>query len=92
MDSEVKYTDIGMVRPHSIDVHVFTVDGIDMVEERFSNLTRRLHNNLANEVFDGCTKEGIENSRVICDLRSLQEKIYQKGSVMVRLEETKRRF
>ena len=31
----------------------------------------------------------IENCRVICDLKSLLEKIYQKGSVMVGLEGTK---
>ena len=58
------------------------------MEERLSTLTRRLHNNLANKVFDGCTKEVIENCRVICDLKSLLEKIYQKGSAMVGLEET----
>ena len=74
MDSEVKYTDIGTVRQtrlHSIDVHVSGADGIGMVKERLSTLTRRLHNNLANKAFDGCTKELIENCRVICDLKSL---------------------
>ena len=60
-----------------------------MVKERLSTLTRRLHNNLANKTFDGCTKEVIENCRVICDLKSLLEKIYQKESAMVGLEETK---
>ena len=44
---------------------------------------------LANEVFDDCTKEVIENCRVISDLKYLLEKIYQKGSVMVGLEEVK---
>ena len=92
MSSEVKYTDIGTVgqtRLHSIDAHVSAVDGIGMVKERLSTLTRRLHNNLANEVFDGCAKEVIENCRVICDLKSLLKKIYQKGSAVVGLEETK---
>ena len=92
MDSEVKYTEIGTVRQtraHSIDAHVSAADGIGMVKERLSTLTRRLHNNLANEAFDGCTKEVIENCRVICDLKSLLEKIYQKGSAMVGLEDTK---
>ena len=60
-----------------------------MVKERLSTLTWRLHNDLANEVFDDCTKEVIENCRVICDLKSLLEKIYQKGSVMVGLEGAK---
>ena len=92
MDFGVKYTDIGTVRQtrlHSIDAHVSATDGIGMMEERLSTLTRRLHNNLGNKVFDGCTKEVIENCRVICDLKSLLEKIYQKGSAMVGLEETK---
>ena len=60
-----------------------------MVKERLSTLTWRLHNDLANEVFDDCTKEVIENCRVICDLKSLLEKIYQKGSVIVGLEAVK---
>ena len=34
-------------------------------------------------------KEVIENCRVICNLRSLLVKIYQKRSVMVGLEEAK---
>ena len=92
MGSEVKYTDIGTVRQtrlHSIDAHVSAAGGIGMVKERLSTLTRRLHNDLANEVFDDCTKEVIENCRVICDLKSLLEKIYQKGSVMVGLEGAK---
>ena len=92
MDSEVKYTDIGTVRQtrlHSIDAHVSGADGIRMVKERLSTLTRRLHNNSANKAFDGCTKKLIENCRVICDLMSLLQKIYQKGSVMVGLEEAK---
>ena len=92
MGSEVKYTDIGTVRQtrlHSIDAHVSAAGGIGMVKERLSTLTRRLHNNLANEVFEGCRKEVIQNCGVICELKSLLEKIYQKGSAMVGLEETK---
>ena len=84
MGSEVKYTNIGTVRQtrlHSVDTQVSAADGIGMVKERLSTLTWRLHNDLANEVFDDCTKEVIENCRVICDLKSLLEKIYQKGSV-----------
>ena len=92
MDSEVKYTDTGTVRRtrvHYRDAFVSAADGIGMAKERLSTLTGRLHNNLANKAFDGCTKEVIENCRVICDLKSLLEKIYQKGSTMVGLEETK---
>ena len=92
MGSKVKYTDIGTVRQarfHSMDAHVSAAGRIGMMKERLSTLTRRLHNNLANDVFDGCTKEVIENCRVICDLKSSLEKIYQRGSAMVGLEETK---
>ena len=92
MGSEVKYTNIGTVRQtrlHSVDTQVSAADGIGMVKERLSTLTWRLHNDLANEVFDDCTKEVIENCRVICDMKSLLEKIYQKGSAMVGLETIK---
>ena len=92
MGSEVKYTKSGTVRQtrlHSADAQVSAADGISMVKERLSTLTWRFHNDLANEVFDDCTKEVIENCRVICDLKSLLEKIYQKGSVMVGLEGAK---
>ena len=88
MDSEVKYTNIGTVRQtrlHSVDTQVSAADGIGMVKERLSTLTWRLHNDLANEVFNDCTKEVIENCRVM----SLLEKIYQTGSVMVGLEGVK---
>ena len=92
LGSEVKYTNIGTLRQtrlHSVDAQVSAADGIGMVKERLSTLTWRFHNDLANEVFDGCTKEVIENCRVICDLKSLLEKICQKGSVMVGLKEAK---
>ena len=92
MGSEVKYTKIGtarQIRLHSVDVKVSAIDEMGMVKERLSALTWRLHNDLADEVSDDCTKEVIENCRVICDLKSLLEKIYQKGSVMVGLEEAK---
>ena len=92
MGSEVKYTNIGTVRQtrlHSVDVQVSVAKGIGMMKERLSALFWRLHNNLANEVFDDCTKEVIENCRVICDMKSLLEKIYQKGSAMVGLETIK---
>ena len=84
MGSEVKYTNIGTVRQtrlHSVDVQVSAADGIGMVKKRLSTLTWRLHSDLANQVFDDGTKKVIENCRVICDLKSLLEKIYQKGSV-----------
>ena len=80
MGSEVKYTNIGTVRQtrlHSVDAQVSAADGIGMVKERLSTLTWRLHNDLANEVFDDCTKEVIKNCRVICDLKSLLEEISQ---------------
>ena len=92
MSPEVRYTDIGMVRQarlHSVDAQVSVAGGIGMVKQRLSTLTWRLHNDLPNEVFDDCTKELIKNCRVICDLKSLPEKIYQKGSVMVGLEGVK---
>ena len=60
MSSEVKYTNISSVRQtrlHSVDTQVFVSDGIGMVKERLSALTWRLHDYLANEVFDDCTKE-----------------------------------
>ena len=90
--SEVKYTNIGKVRQtrlHSVDAQVSAADRIGMVKERLYALARRLHNDLANEVFDDGTKEVIENCRVICDLKTLLEKICQKGSVMIGLEEAK---
>ena len=92
MGSEAKYTNIGTVRQtrlHSMDAQVSAADGIGMVKERLFTLTWRLHNDLANEVFDDCTKEVIQNCRLICDLKSLLEKIYQEGSVMVGLEGAK---
>ena len=92
MDSEVKYTNTGTVRQtklHSVDAQVSAADGIGVAKERLSTLTWRLHNDLANKAFDDCTKEVIENCRVICDLKSLLEKIYQRGSVMVGLEGVK---
>ena len=76
--SEVKYTSIGKVRQtrlHSVDAQVSAADKIGMVKERLYALTRRLHNDLVNEVFDDGTKEVIENCRVICDLKTLLEKI-----------------
>ena len=88
MGSKVKYTNIGTVRQtrlHSVDAQVSAADRIGMVKERLSTLTRRLHNDLASEVLDYGTKKVIANCRVIYDLL---EKIYQKESVMVRLEET----
>ena len=91
MGSKVKYTNIGTVRQtrlHSVDAQVSAADGIGMVKERLSTLTRRLHNDLASEVLDYGTKKVIANCRVIYDLKSLLEKICQKESIMVRLEET----
>ena len=91
MGSEVKYTNIGTVRQtrlHSVDAQVSAADGIGMVKERLSTLTRTLHNDLAIEVLDYGTKKVIANFRVIYDLKSLMEKIYQKESVMVRMDET----
>ena len=90
--SEVKYTNIGTVRQtrlHSVDAQVSAADEIGMVKGKLSTLTWRLHNDFGNEILDDCTKEVIENCRVICDLKSLLEKIYQKESVMVGLEGTK---
>ena len=74
-----------------MDAQVSAVDEIGMVKERLSTLTWKLHNDLANEVFDDCTKKVIENfrNRVICNLKSLLEKMYQKESVLVGLEEAK---
>ena len=68
---------------------VSVTDRIGMVKERLLTLTWRLHDDLSSEVFDEGTKELIENCRVICDLKSLLVKIYQKGSVIVGLEKPK---
>ena len=92
MGSEVKYTNISTVsqtRLHSVNVQVSGAERIGMVNEKLSTLTLRLHNDLANEFFDNCTKEVIKNCRVICDLKPLLEKKYQQGSVVVGLEEAK---
>ena len=93
--SEVKYTNIGKLRQtrlHSVDAQLSVAHGIGMVKERLSTLTWRFHNDLSSEVFDDGTKEMIENCRVTFGLKSLLAKIYQKGSVMVGLEETKHIF
>ena len=73
-----------------MDAQACAADGIGMMKERLSTLTWRFHNDLANEVFDDCTKEVIKNCRVICDFKFLLEKRYQKGVVvMVGLKEAK---
>ena len=64
LGSEVKYTNIGTVRQtrlHSVDAQVSAADGIGMVKERLSTLTRRLHNDLAIEVLDYGTTKMIAN-------------------------------
>ena len=64
MGSEVKYTNIGTIRQtrlHSVDAQVSAADGIGMVKERLSTLTRRLHNDLAIEVLDYGTARMIPN-------------------------------
>ena len=64
MGSEVKYTNVGTVRQtrlHSVDAQVSAADGIGMVKERLSTLTRRLHNDLAIEVLDYGTTKMIAN-------------------------------
>ena len=68
-----------------MDVELPVADGTSMVKERLSTLTWKLHNDLSSEVFDDGTKEMIQNCRVNFDLKSLLAKIYQEGSVMVRL-------
>ena len=85
MGSEVKYTNIGMVTEIRLRIYPSFYsrrNGLGEGEIIYFN-------DLANEVFDDCTKEVIKNCRVICDLKSLLEKIYQKGSVMVGLEGAK---
>ena len=73
-----------------MDAQACAADGIGMMKERLSTLTWRFHNDLANEVFDDCTKEVIKNCRVICDFKFFVEKRYQKGVVvMVGLKEAK---
>ena len=92
MVSKVNYTSIGTLRQtklHSVDAQVSAADGIGMVKERLSTLTWRFRNDLANEVFDDCAKEVIENCRLTCGLKSLLEKTYEKGSAMVGLKEAK---
>ena len=72
-----------------MDTQVSATDEIGKVKEGLSTLTGRLHNDLKIEILDCSTKNVIANCRVIYDLKSLLEKLYQKGSAMVRLEETK---
>ena len=47
----------------------------------------RLHNDLSNDIFDQKTESMIENTRVICDLKSLLSKIKDRGAVAVGFEE-----
>ena len=78
MDSKVKYTNVGTVRQTrllSVDAQVSAAGRISMVKERLSTLTWRLHNDLANSVFDGCSKEVTNNCRVLRDSKSLLQKI-----------------
>ena len=85
MGSEVKYTNIGMVTEIRLRIYPSFYsrrNGLGEGEIIYFN-------DLANEVFDDCTKEVIKNCRVICDLKSLLEKIYQKGSVRIGLKEAK---
>ena len=85
MGSVVKYTNIGMVTEIRLRIYpsfYSTQNGLGEGEIIYFN-------DLANEVFDDCTKEVIKNCRVICDLKSLLEEISQKVSVMFGLEEPK---
>ena len=59
------------------------------MKERLSSLAWGLHYDLLTDVYDGDAEEVIENCSVICVLKSLMLNIYQKGSVMVGLEEAK---
>ena len=89
---EVEFTNIGTLRQtklHSADARLSVADGIAMVRERLSNLTWRFNKDLSREVFDDSTKEVMERCRVICGLKFLLVEIYQKESVMARLEEAK---
>ena len=92
MGFEVEFTNIGTLRQtklHSADARLSVADGIAIVRERLSNLTWRFNKDLSREVFDDSTKEVMERCRVICGLKFLLVEIYQKGSVMARLEEAK---
>ena len=53
--SEVKHTNIGTVRQTRHGFPSFCSRRNWHGEERLSTLTRRLHKDLANEVFDDCT-------------------------------------
>ena len=78
MSSEVKYKNIGMVRQrriNSVNAQDSAAGEIGMVKQRLSTSPWKLHNDLENEAFYECTKEVIGNCRVICDLKSLLEKI-----------------
>ena len=92
MGSEIKYTNIGKLkqtRLHSVNTQLSVADGIAVMKERLSTLTWRLHNVLSSEAFDDEAKEVIKNCRVIRDLKPLLVKIYEKGSALVGLKETK---
>ena len=70
-----KIDTVRQTRLHSTDAQVSEADGTGMVKERLSTLTWRLHNDLANSVFDGCSKEVTNNCRVLRDSKSLLQKI-----------------
>ena len=92
MEAEINHINNGTARQtrlHSSNEQVSVADEINLVKEQLSTLAWRLHNDLSNDVYDGDTEKVIENCRVICDLKSLMLKIYQKGSVVVDLEKSK---
>ena len=90
MGSEVNYINICTLRQtrlHSVDAQL-SVESWHSKGD-MSTLTWRLHNDLSREVFDESTNVVMENCRAIWNSKSLLVRIYQKGSVIVELEEPK---
>ena len=62
-----------------------TKDVGKIVETELLSLVKRLDNDLSSEIFEDKTVEVIELTRNVCDLRSIAEKVDEKGAVLVGL-------
>ena len=62
-------------RLHSVNNELAIADGVQMLRERLSTLTWRLHHDLLAEIFDDKTKRVIEYCRIVCDVKSLLSRI-----------------
>ena len=62
-----------------------TKDVGKIVETELLSLVKRLHKDLSSEIFEDKTVEVIELTRNVCDLKSIAEKVDEKGAVLVGL-------